>query len=238
MLKQFWIDLKLRKENLAVLLVTLAAGFVVGFGVLCAIVFVDGDVSGWFCLGTIVALFALLMCAVIFSAVTYRGELMLALSMGRTRRDFVWAYALRQLLNLIIGYVIVLALNRLELALGRWLFTGLECEMPLEFLTDWRYVLPVFPAVILLTLFIGTLYSRFGKKAGWIFYFLWLGLCFLGPRMLDADPEDTSFLGRIGMNLANLLQRVPVVTWAVVGIVAAAAMLVTIVQISRKQMVN
>lgn len=238
MLKQFIIDMKLKKDNFLVQLFAAVFGFMVGFGILCAIMFLDGDAEKWFCLGTLVALFALVMCAVIFYGLAYRQELNLALSMGRTRRQFVCAYVLRQLVYLVAGYVLVLLLYRLELALGAKIFAAYRREIDFGFLTDWRYVLAAIPAITLVTLFIGTLYSYFGKKAGWILYALWMALGILGPRMISADPEDTSFLGQAGMGLMGALQAVPAGMWVVISVAAVAVMLTTIVQLNRKQMVH
>lgn len=238
MFKQFVMDMKLRKDSFCVLLFAGVFGFLVGFALLCGIMFLDGEAARWFCLGTVLAMAVLLMCAVIFYGLTYRQELMIALSMGRTRREFLCAYTLRLLAYLVLGYGLLLGLYRLELALGEWLFAPAECEITFDFLLDWRFILPTIPAVLLVTLFVGALYSRFGKKAGWVMYIVFLALCLLAPRLIGADPEDTSPLGMAAMGLQSFLRSVPVGVWAGVGTAAAVGMLVTIICLNRKQMVR
>lgn len=224
MLKQFVCDLKLRKERMLAPLALMLAGFGLGFGLLCAVMFLDDDPGTWFCVGSFLAMVVLMIYG-IFSGFGYCQEFMLALSMGRTRGEFMVSYALRTLLTMGVGYAVLMGLAKLELTVGSDLFAAYPLEGEMTFLMDWRFAVAAILGVTALSMFIGALYSFFGKKALAPLYFIWMALCILGPRL--THEENLAVLGVISA---------PV--WAVIGIAAVAAMAVTTVALGRKQMVR
>lgn len=234
MLQQFLLDCKLHGKNYLLRLLLVPAGFLTGIGIVALIALLDEADEG-FAMGTLFALFALVMAAVV-NCFSYHHEFMLALSMGRTRREFMVSYVLRQLLWLTAGYLLVLALYAAEMAVQRQVFAGMELE--LTFLTDWRMILAVIPGLTLLGMFIGSIYSRFGKPALIPLYFGYLFLCFVGPHFIDMEDGDNSLLAQTARGIAGFAQAVPVEVWITLGIAALCAMLVSVIQIGRKQLVH
>lgn len=237
MLKGLISDFKLHKDDFVMPLAGVVVCWLIGFVMCCVIMFTIDDPGGWVTFGTFMAFFCLIMFAVIFFA-KYHQEFMLALSMGRTRTEFLLSYALRTLVWLILGYGLLLVLYRAELVLGAKLFAQWPLEVDPTFLIDWRFILILIPAVVLFSMFIGTLYSRFGRKALVPFWFLWIAVCLIGPNMLPDEGDDPSHLERTALYVSQCFRSIPAVVWIGAGITVAAAMLATIIGLGKKQMVR
>lgn len=225
MLKSLIRDLKIHKKSWIFLLCCMLGLFIMGVGMVILILKTDETTTTYFCMGTLMSVFSILGSAV-FNGIYFRPEFNLALSMGETRKRFLGLYALRQLLLTVVGYGAVLALMQLELVLYRSIFPTLENEDVFYFLTDWRIILPVMIACVLLPMFIGTLHSRFGKPVMVILYFVWLACCML-PSQLSHNET-----------LMNTVSSVPVAAWIGLGIAAMIAMAVTVIRLGSKQMVQ
>ena len=150
---------------------------------------------------------------------------MVALSMGRTRKEFLISYAVRTLLMLVLGYGLMLVLYRVELTIGSRLFAAWPLEGDPVFLMDWWFIVPVLSGAVLLSMFLGSLYSYFGKKALAPLWFVWMAVCMLGPKL--AHEEN-----------AWIIALVPAPVWAGLGIAVVAAMAVTVLILGKKQMVK
>lgn len=224
MLKHLISNIKLNKKDLWIPLVVVSICFLMGFGLLSVIMFTVDDAGTWFTMGTFMSLLTLIVFSFIFFAKYYQ-EFMLALSMGRTRKEFLICYAVRTLLMLALGYGLVLVLYRVELAVGSRLFAEWPLEIDPVFLMDWRFIVPVLLGTVLLSMFLGSLYSYFGKKAMAPLWFVWMAVCMLGPKL--AHEEN-----------AWIIALLPAPVWAGLGIIVVIALAVTVVVLGKKQMVK
>ena len=152
MLKQFAMDWKLNRSSFFVLLAIQLGAFLFGAVLVFAIMKLDSDPGAWFCMGTLMAAIALIAVTLLCYGFGYAQEFNVALSMGRTRAAFMGAYALRTVLQLLAGYVLLLGLYRLELAVYPLLFAPYGNEVAFTFLTDWRYLLPIFVGLVIVSL--------------------------------------------------------------------------------------
>lgn len=237
MLQQLALDLRLHKNDMLLSLLTILGGFLFGAILLCIVMRLDSDPVGWFCMGTIMAL---IMCAALTlfaGAFSYHSEFQLALSMGRTRTAFMGAYVLRLLLRLAVSYALVLLLYQAELALYPIFFPAYENEVQFTFLTNWKLILPCALGLLILTMFIGAVYGRWGKKSMWIFWVIWLFCCFILPRLFDEEPGD-GVLDQAAMGVRNAFTVVPLNAWIAFGYILAACMVSATVILGRKQMVR
>lgn len=229
MLKQFLLDIKLHKKDLLLLLVIIPACFLLGFGLCCLIMFAVDDPGSWATFGTFMAVCGLVFFAMMNFAKYYQ-EFMLALSMGRTRGAFLVSYALRTLLMLALGYGLVLVLYRVELVAGSQLFAPWPLEMDFEFLTDWRTIVIGLPAMVIVAMFIGSLYSYFGKKVLGVLWGVWMAVCLVGPRLMETEENADA--------VARAFKSVPEWGWIMAGLAALAAMAATVIGLGKKQMVK
>lgn len=227
MLKQLKIDLKLYEEDYIGFPVLLSCFFLAGFGLLCLIMFTVNNDGSWVTMGTFGTVFSLILYSVL-TFYQYDKQFRLALSMGRTRKGFLFSYAVRSLLSLTLGYALVLALYRVELALGARLFPGQMLEVDPTFLMDWKFIAVLLPSVVIFSMFLGSLYSYFGKKAMAPLWFVWMAVCLMGPQL---DSGKLAVVERI-------LAAVPGWGWIVLGLAVLAAMVGTVIGLGKKQMVK
>lgn len=237
MFQQFGLDLKVHKGNFLLTLLTELGGFLFGFIMVNIIMRVDSDPGSWFCMGTLMALIIGVVVPLFSGGFGYNGEFQLALSMGRTRMAFMGSFVLRLLLQLLLGYALVLGLYQVELALYPLLFPAFENEVTFTFLTNWKLVAAAIGALLVLAMFIGSIYGRYGKKGMWVFYVIWLFCCFILPRMFDDEP-GAGVLDQAALGVRNVFTAVPLTAWIVAGAVLAAGMVTTIIVLGRKQMVK
>lgn len=229
--------LKLHKKDLLPFLCGLIGFYLFGVLLLCFILWAAADTVSWFRVGSFMALLVLVGFAIL-SFLSYHQEFMLALSMGQTRKEFLVIFALRQLIWLLIAYGALFLLYLLEPLIYQAAFPGKLEEVAFGFLTDWRFILAVIPSLVLLNMFLGALYSRYGKKFGIILYLLWLGACFLVPRLLNHFEEMAAPVqSGIGVLLSWLL-AIPPMGWIAIGAAAALAMLFTVIRLGMKQTVR
>ena len=219
-------------------LLLIVLGFLFGEILLFLIMFLEDDPGTWFCMGTVIALVMLLVTTVLFYGVGYTGAFSLALSMNCTRRRFLLDYSLKILAHLVLGYLLVLGLYRLELLVGNAAFPDYPLEAELGFLTDWRVVLAGIAGMLLSALFVGAMFGRFGRKAGLIVYLVWMFCCFVVPKIFTAEPGGEGVFDQAALLTQSALLRMPMAGWITLGAIAAVSMLATVVVMARKQMVR
>lgn len=229
-------DFKQNYDSLVLQAVLAPVGFIFGFGLLMIIMVTDETATSWFPLGTTMALGLSIMFPLVFGF-GYHQQFMLALSMGQTRKGFMTAYALRQLVGTTLAYLLVLGLYHVETAACTRLFPQLENEISFLFLTRW-WVPALIPVLVLVGMFVGSIYSRFGRNGWFIFYFLWSGGCILAPRVLEVEPGAADGFSLAVLSVGRFLSRVPGGAWAVLAAMLVLGMLVTVLQIGRKQLVH
>ena len=236
MLKQFLLDIKLHKKDFLLPLIIIPFCFLPGFGLCCLIVYTVDDAGTWFTMGTFMAFVCLIFFAVLIYT-KYHQQFMLALSMGRTRGTFMVSYALRTVLWLLAGYLLVLVLYRIELAVGSVLFAAWPLEGDPTFLMDWKFMGVLLISATIVSMFVGALYSSFGKKALAPLWLLWMAMCLLGPRMIP-EEGDTGHAGVAVAGLARAFRAMPDWGWTVLGLAVLTGMTVTVITLGKKQMVR
>lgn len=225
MLKDIVRDLRLQRDTFLWMLGIMAAAFAFGVGV-ALLMIAQGGEDTWFCMGTIFAMIVVLIFALFAGMTGFGMEFRMCLSMGGTRKSFLASYAFRQALLLAVGYAAVRLLYAAECALYGAVFPGMDNEAAFSFLKS-GWCLPVLAGLALLSLFLGSLQAKFGKKGMIAFWFLWLFCCLILPRMFASD--DTSALGMAANVMLSAILAVPPAVWAAFLCAAAAAMIAAIV---------
>lgn len=237
MLQQFSKDLRLHKNSMLGQLLGLVGAFVFGVILVAIIMFTDDDPGSWFCMGTLIACLVLVAAVLFTSAFSYPQEFMLALSMGRTRKEFMVSYYLRSLVNLLMGWLMILLLHQIELRSYTLIYYRYQNEIFFSFLTDWRVLTPIFLLLPVLSMFLGALYGKYGKKGLFAFYVLWIFCCFVLPRMFHDEPSE-GVLDQMAVGLLRTIQVVPAGVWIGFGAVTLAVMAGMTVKFGMEQMVK
>ena len=238
MLQQFYKDLRLHKNGMLMILFGLVCAVAFGMGLVAIIMYTEDDPGSWFCMGTLIAALVLMMISLFVSAMGYQQEFMLALSMGRTRKTFLVSYYLRMVLLLVLGWAVILLLHQVELRACTILYPQYENEIYFGFLTDWRVLVPIFLLLPIVSMFLGALYGRYGKKGLAAFYFIWLFCCFVLPRMFDHEEPGEGVLDQVAMGLLHTMQVVPIGVWIGFGAVTIVFMVAVTIKFGMEQMVK
>ena len=160
MLKRFFKGLKLHMQVPLTRLVVVLASFAMGLSLLLFILLLDEGES-WFPMGSLMALAGILVTV--------------ALGYLSYPQQFMISYALEELLWLTLSYGLVLLLSWLESRYRLILFPQSELGASLlHILTDFRVIITAIPALVLLEMFCGSLYSCFGKPFNVVMYVLWM----------------------------------------------------------------
>lgn len=237
MLRQFIKDWKLHRSSYFIMLAAQAGSFLLGILFVLMIMHFDDEPGSWFCMGTMIACLVLVVICVFFYGFSYGQEFQLALSMGCTRMAFLGAFALRLLVQLLSGYILILLFHQIELALYARLFPQYANEVLFTFLTDWRILVPVVLGMTVLSLFIGSLYGRYGKKGMIFFYVLWIFCCFVLPRVFHTE-QGSGILDQTAWGIRVVALAVPVTVWIGFGALLAVGMVITIIRFAKIQMVR
>ena len=237
-MKQLINTMKLHKQTPIYILLCMLGAFALGAAIVCAILTFDETAQSWFPLGTLLSLFSLAVFAVV-TFLSYQQDFMLALSLGRTRREFMLHYAAEQLVWLLVAYFGLI----LEAAAESLLYPALFPQFSAEFsifpmLTNWRIVVPVILTLVIVPMFLGALYGRFGKTFGIILYIVWIGSCLLPPRIIN-HLDELSPAQQAGVRaVTGWFTALPPAAWFAAGIAAIAAMVTATVHLGMKQSVR
>jgi len=237
MLKQIWKDFRLNLNSLWILLAAVAGGTAVGIVMVCIIMHVDSDPGSWFCMGTVFGCLIGIVFQLIYGAFGYSTEFQLALAMGVIRRDFMVSYFVRSLINSLLVLLLAALIYQLEVHLYTALFPQYGNDADFSFLFTPKVLLIAAPAMSLVPMFLGSLYSRYGKKGMAVFYVVWLFCCFVLPRMFH-DEFSNGVLDQVAFHLRQVILMVPGTVWAGLGVAAAAAMVTATVIFGRTQQVK
>ena len=199
MLQQLKLDWKLHQNVAWTILGMLCLSYAVG---LLGLDWIAAEDEAGF-IGTLMMLMFFLLLFPLLNCMAFSSEFRLALSMGRTRRELLGAAFLRYLFLALLCSLLIRAGSALEFRL----------HAPVSqffLLVDWKVLLGLVLALPVLTLFVGVLLARFGKRAGYVLYFLWLASIFFLPRLaflaVDPEPEDPGFLDQAARLLLRQLQ--------------------------------
>lgn len=230
-MKNFLSFLKHQRRELGSLLLCLLFGFLFGLILMGIILAVDG--GSWLPMGTMMALGGL----VLFTVVCYfqfHQQFMLALSMGRTRKEFLLFFGIRHTLCALIALLLLPVLELAEKGIYALLFPDAWCEFLFSDFLPWHWLLPTPPFLALVTMFLGSLYSRFGKRLNVVLYIVWMSVCILLPQAInhiDRLPLPVA-------QFADLLFGLPPAFWLTLAAAAVLAMVLTTVHLGRKQSVR
>lgn len=162
-----------------------------------------------------------------------------AISLGRTRKGFFPAYTLAVFITALVVEAAVVCLHFLERLRLHLMYPGFGIDDPAANVLNWDILLVAALLGTAFSVFIGSMITRFGKIAVWIFCLLWVALCIGSPRAIETmlrhpDSAVTKLLLRaaewfFGLGGWGLL---------LFALVASAVMLSVAYLLLRRQQVN
>lgn len=160
------------------------------------------------------------------------------ISMGCTRKRFFVSFFAGSLFWSLAGYVTVLLVCLAENALNG----SLHPQIPVK-VNVFPYILrwgaPVMLLLTAVSVLLGAVLLRFGRRAYWIMFALWMILCIGFPRVMEAvDEAPDSVFGKLGNGIIDFVLSVPAGTWGIVMAAAVAAGLAGAYVLIRRQQVT
>lgn len=165
---------------------------------------------------------------------SFVGEFNMALSMGATRKSFVGSYALFNMVELAGLELLLFVLGKIELALISVIYPQCEIILDVTQYFQWKYLLAVIVGMTVVELFLGAVIHRFGMKAFWVVWAIWMFLT-LVPVKLSENEVMAAKMHQLGeqIGLENIVQYL-----FAAGVVAAVIMAVLGWNLLKKQRVT
>lgn len=204
------------------------------FGILLA----NEEEGTYFELGTIMGCAVVVMMGLFTSMIQVRMSFDMEVSMGCTRLRFFVSY---YIVNIVMNVLIVLLLMLLcaaEREIYAMVFRGRKEEIDIM---GWivQLAVPLALAGPMVGGFGGALVMRFGQKAFWAEWAVWMLLCVGGPRIIDAAKDaPQSLFGVIGNGIGRILNILPVDGWIAAGTAVCLACCAGSWLVLRKQQVT
>ena len=234
--KQF----KLRKEEIVLAGIIECVTFILGMIILALLVRFDDTTDTVFELGSIFAFSSTIFTTFIMIFATFGVSFNNAICMGRTRKSFVTSYTVVTLCVTCAIIVIAFLFSIIEKSLYTFLYPNHIFEyVAVNHMTP-MIIVAVILIEVIVPMFIGTILAKYGMKAFWILWAIWMFGCVVLPnmvgRMIGNDYEhDGSVLGGIERKLASTFGSINIVGWYAIGGAILLLMLVTTINLTRKQ---
>lgn len=231
---------KLERKNLVGMLGVLAGMWLFGF-ILCAIImYKSEDAVDYALLGSFVMIVAWALVNMFCGAFSLEKEFGMAVSMGRTRQEFIFCYWTICTVKCIIELVCILLFDGLERVLAAELYRGLPCALDVwKELIDFRIILGAVIAIPAVNLFTGMLVMKFQKKAFWGLWVMWMLGCGGLPRALEFMMEHKENpLARALYSIQQTVISLGITGGFAVAVVISVVLLVVSGAVLKKQAVT
>lgn len=231
-------QLRLRLDEIALAAGLEVGGFVVGFIMMYVIMnFADADST--FPLATIFAIMMGIISTVLFGIVSFQIHFNNAVSMQIARKRFAISYLITAFIQMLVVVIMVIILGYIDKGLAGVLYPNIEQEFDIVTIFRGPYIVLITIGSVILQMFLGAVNLRFGKKAFWVLWVIWMSMCFLPQRIADAvENNSNSVFGNIGRGFVNITSKYGAGMWMNLAIVCLIIMSVITVVIIRKQSVT
>ena len=233
MIENFLIQCKTRKMEVLQFLVAAFGGYV--FGIIVMMIIRANTVEKeCVTLGMLIGMIILVFMHFFGITFSFVGEFNMALSMGATRKSFVGSYALFNMVELAGLELLLFVLGKIELALISVIYPQCEIILDVTQYFQWKYLLAVIVGMTVVELFLGAVILRFGMKAFWVVWAIWMFLT-LVPAKLSENEVIAAKMHQLGeqIGLENIVQYL-----FAAGVVAAVIMAVLGWNFLKKQRVT
>ena len=181
------------------------------------IMLANKDETTYIELGTIMGCSVIIMMGIFTAMLQIRINFNIEVSMGCTRlRFFTSFYIVNVVMNALMVLLLIL-LCAAERGIYGMIFPGIKEEADIM-----RWILRLAVSLALagpmIGGFSGSLVMRFGQKAFWAVWAVWMLLCIGTPRIIDAAKDaPQSLFGMIGKGVLQILNVLPVDGWIIGG---------------------
>ena len=201
-MKTLWNQIKFQKDLYLTGGLVMLGMYVFGMILHDLLIVSDDEVTGVLCMGSMMAMIALVMMMFFFAGIHMVQIFNYAVAMGQTRKRMFPMYTFAAFITFLVLAVFVKVLNVLEELRLRLMFPGLEIENFVEPALRVPYLLAFALVGTAFGVLLGASISRFGKTAFWVWWVIFMVSCVGGPRLIHYLTQDhpdsrlTSFMLR------------------------------------------
>ncbi|MDD3413204.1 MAG: hypothetical protein PHY47_04315 [Lachnospiraceae bacterium] len=202
LLKQLY---RVRKLEILLLLGVELFGFAFGYTLLNLTIAWDKTVSSYLLIGTTVSIIFGLFMTAFLGICSNMYHYNMAVSMGRTRSSFIVANLLLNILECVIVFAVGGLIQIVEKRLGSLRFPNLLLEMDFSIILQAKYIVAIILLIVTVELFVAALILRYGNKAFWALWALWMFICIGPTHMSDVIKTKNSVTVRFTADFLNHL---------------------------------
>lgn len=173
----------------------------------------DKDVTTYFQLGALIGMLFSGMYSILMVTAQMQFYFNLEVSMGCIRKHFFFSFFLLSFLENLVSVVLLIAIAYGENALYAAWYPALEKEYDFIPLLQKAGVLAAL-AIPMVAGLCGALILRYGRKARWTFWGVWMIGCIGIPRIIEAAIHaPNSLFGILGNSIIKMVRAVPANVW-------------------------
>lgn len=221
-------QLYMRWDELLVIFGVEAGLFVFGEVLVALIIYLDGADGTVFEIGVLCALAGPVLIMMFLGTNVMALCFNMGISMGSARRRLVPMISVMSYLECLAAAGIAYLLHHLELLIFRVFYPGLRNEMDMGFIFQWKYILAASLVIVAFQTLFGTLYLKFGQKALWIMWCIYMAIVIGGPRLIHwiSHTRQTAFT-QTGQAAWNFLSGITV-NGVLIGLAGISVLVISI----------
>lgn len=179
-------------------------GMVIMFVILAA----AGE-NEYFIFGALMSIMIGMMLIFFGGTLSFQADFNMAISLGKTRKQYVPAKFCIILMNCALCMVITLLIGSLEESLYKGMYPQARELLGMGTILKYPgYIVGIVFLAAVVILLVGALLLKFGMKIFWVIWVLWMISNTLIPRIITATEEaPDSFWGRVGGMVAGFFGR-------------------------------
>lgn len=227
---------KIERINILTIAIVMSVAYVIGVGIGFARMKMEHEIPYYIPIGVGITMIMIMILQVIITVFTFAKSFNLAVSMGITRREFLVGYQLFNLAELVVVTLCFWVLSRVEEIFAGIFFPKEPMIENMNFLFQIKFIVPFLLVLCCLEFFVEAVTMRFGAKAWWTLWALWMAMGLGIPRMIERGIKGMlpSGIQRLG----NLLVTGGPVLWTVCGVVVLVILVLAAWRMLVKQQVT
>lgn len=233
-------QLKRRKKEALLFFLIIIAGYVIGvFSMLLISRKSAGEAAEKevVLIGTVLAM-TIGVCLQFFVDIfTFLQEFNIAISMGQTRKSFVWCYEFVSLLELLAVTIILRGFAEIEQLIYCIAVPDIKFLVKADVLVQLKIIVPIILGITAVQMLIQALLLRFGMKAFWGIWIVWMTLAF-SPSVLSQNKALAEKMVNMAAVLFGVAVHLGEVFWIMAGVILAGIMAGTAWGFLRRQQVT
>lgn len=161
-----------------------------------------------------------------------------AIAMSRSRKNYLVAHYIVNLCYSAIMVAFTYILGQVELLAFRIFWPNLPMEFDFSEWFSLKIAILIIVSGVIIAGFLGALIARFGRKAFWTLWCIWMFVFLVLPRMATYSEESNTVLGLLGKVVFGFLFSIPLSVWKTVGAVSLVVCLLSTYQMLKKKAVT